>query len=180
MFTLTNSADTAVSHWGLRCLYMFLFRMHQACSTSAYVECETSYTPDVDSDQQKKGKIVINFLSICLNICFGCSKVETVLLSIHYIPICLGWEIRKLFTATHSYLVLLEWMLGSLLKKLTYSTKLTHPLLLAHTQTCAIFLLIKVHNVEENSVDQDQLASSEASWSWSTTVLRGLFKYDCK
>ena len=42
VFILVNSADPdetprfASSHLGLRCLYMFLFRMHSACSTSAY------------------------------------------------------------------------------------------------------------------------------------------------
>ena len=30
---------------GLRCLYTFLFRMHSASTTSAYIEFETSYAP---------------------------------------------------------------------------------------------------------------------------------------
>ena len=44
VFILANNADPdetprfAASHLGLRCLYMFLFRMHSACSTSAYFE----------------------------------------------------------------------------------------------------------------------------------------------
>ena len=33
----------AASHLGLRCLYLFRFRMQS--STSAYFECETSYAP---------------------------------------------------------------------------------------------------------------------------------------
>ena len=42
VFILANIADPdetprfAASHLGLRCLNMFLFRMHSACSTSAY------------------------------------------------------------------------------------------------------------------------------------------------
>ena len=41
---LANSTDPdetsrfAASHFGIRCLYMFLFRMHSACTTMAYFE----------------------------------------------------------------------------------------------------------------------------------------------
>ena len=44
VFILANSADPdetprfAASHLRLRCLYMFLIRMHSACSTTAYYE----------------------------------------------------------------------------------------------------------------------------------------------
>ena len=47
-------------------------------------------------------KILIIYISISLNMCFGCSKEETVLLSTH--NICFGWEIKKKrFSVAHFY-----------------------------------------------------------------------------
>ena len=37
-----------------------------------------------------------------------------------------------------------------------------------HQLICVILLWIRIHDIDEKSVDHDQLASSEASWSWST------------
>ena len=51
MFILANSADPdetsrfTASNLGLRCLYVFIFRMYSACSISAYFEFETRYAP---------------------------------------------------------------------------------------------------------------------------------------
>ena len=61
VFILANSTDPdetlhfAASHLGLRYLYMFLFRMHSACSTSADFEFETSYCPASQEWQWRHG-----------------------------------------------------------------------------------------------------------------------------
>ena len=58
---LANSTDPdgtphfAASHLGLCCLYMFLFCMHSAYSTSAYFEFQTSYAPaNIEGTYQPK------------------------------------------------------------------------------------------------------------------------------
>ena len=57
----------------------------------------TSIWPTIDPNKENFwAKIVIIFLPISLNICFGAQKnrlIETVLLSTH--NICFRWEIKK-------------------------------------------------------------------------------------
>ena len=64
--------------------------------------------PTDEGSKLFRRKIVIIYLFISLNMCFGCSKepshwvIETVLLSIY--NMCFGWEIKKINSGMHAYL----------------------------------------------------------------------------